>query len=337
MMTRLLIALLLLLPAAPARAADICNETSFIVEVALGWITDEREVAVEGWTRVRPGECVDAGPDIDPESADPLLFYARSTAAYLGGVREWGGQLDLCVGASDFAVEGITDCESLGLERRGFDILRDDHRLRTVLIEPADYGEDAQEAGTQRLLRDAGYDIRNIDGLEGRRTFRAISAFVQAEGLPRTPPRAELIDALEAAALRRNAEAGLIVCNDTEGRVAVALARQRDEVWEARGWWRLDAGGCARLIADHLADANAWIYAEQTGEVRGRLQGGTERFCYSPSRFVAEGRDGCASRGYSAAQSRQIPDPEEGTSRISLTISDFRIAAQPALPEGDEE
>lgn len=329
MVSRLFLIALLALPAAPARAADICNETSFIIEAALGWITERREIAVEGWTRVRPGECVEAGPTIDPDSDQPLLFYARSTAAYLGGVREWGGQLDLCVGAADFAVEGVTDCESLGLDRRGFDVLRGEHRLRTVLVEPLDFGDDAQEAGIQRLLRDAGYDIRFIDGVEGRRTFRAISAFVQAEGLPRTPPRPELIDALEAAAIRRNAEAGLVVCNETEGRIAVALARQRNDVWESRGWWRLDAGGCARVIAEHLDLADAWFYAERTGETVGRLQNGTETFCYSPSRFVAEGRTDCAGRGYAAAPFRQIPGPVDGTSRVSLTLADFRLIENP--------
>lgn len=336
MMFRAVLFLSLLIPAMPAQAADICNETSFIVEAALGWATPDREIAVEGWTRIRPGECVETGPSIDPDSDEPLLFYARSTAAYLGGVREWGGQLDLCVGASDFAVEGVSDCDALGLDRRGFDILRGEHRFRTILVEPADFGEDAQEAGTQRLLRDAGYDIRSIDGLEGRRTTRAISAFVQAESLPRTPPRPELIDALEAAALRRNAEAGLILCNETEGRIAVALGRERDEVWEARGWWRLDAGGCARLIADHLTQANAFYYAERTGELGGTLQGGTEEFCFSPSRFVAEGRDDCTGRGYSSAGFRQIPEPLDGTSRIELTIADFRIPAQQATPEPEQ-
>ncbi|WP_421792820.1 DUF1036 domain-containing protein [Hyphobacterium sp.] len=332
MMLRLAFILLIVLPAAPARAIDVCNETSFIVEVALGWITEDRDIAVEGWTRVRPGECVEPGPVIDPESDNPLLFYARSTSAYLGGVREWGGQLDLCVGASDFAVEGVDDCESLGLDRRGFDILRGDHRLRSVLIEPADFGTRAQEAGTQRLLRDAGYDIRTVDGLAGRRTTRAISAFVQATGLPRTPPRPELIDALEAAAIQRNADAGLIVCNETVGRIAIALGRQRGEIWEARGWWRLDAGGCARVIAEHLDEANAWIYAEQTGETRGRLQGGTEAFCFAPSRFVAEGREECAGRGYAQGYFRQIPEPVEGTSRLALSIADFRLPAETAEP-----
>lgn len=322
---------------APARAADICNETSFIVEAALGWVTPARTVAVEGWTRIRPGECVEAGPTLSPDDESPLLFYARTTAAYLGGVREWGGALDLCVGASDFAVEDVADCDALGLDRRGFDVLRGEHRLRTVLVEPAEYGDAAQEAGTQRLLRDAGYNVRSIDGLEGRRTNRAIAAFVQATNLPRTPPRPELIDALEAAAIRRNAEAGLIVCNETESRVAIALGRQRDEIWEARGWWRLDAGGCARVIAEHLTSANAWFYAERTGEAGGRLQGGTENFCYSPSRFVSETREDCITHGYAAALFRQIPDPVEGTSRVDLTIADFRAPTTPPTAPVPEE
>ncbi|MEN0653630.1 MULTISPECIES: DUF1036 domain-containing protein [Hyphobacterium] len=337
-MIRILFAALvatLLLPLSRAEAAELCNETSFIAQVALAWREDDR-ILVEGWTRLRPGECVEAGPDIDPGSDEPLLFYARSSAAYLEGVREWRGPITLCVGPSDFAVEGITDCEPLGLEPRGFMLLEGEHRQRAVLIEPADFGDRAQEAGTQRLLQAAGYDIRAIDGVEGQRTFRAIANFVRDAGLPRTPERPELIDAIEAAAINRNTRLGLRICNDTDERAAVAIARQRGDIWESRGWWRLEPGSCTRAIAARLASADIWYYAELLGETRRPLLGGTERFCFAPSRFSAEGRTACAARGYAEAGFARIAEPVEGLSTVTLTNGNFipPVALPDHVPAG---
>lgn len=324
----------LLLPLSRADGAELCNETSYIAQVALAWREDNR-ILVEGWTRLRPGECVEAGPEIDPDSDDPLLLYARSSAAYLEGVREWRGPINLCVGPSDFAVEGITDCEPLGLERRGFMLLEGEHRQRAVLVEPADFGDRAQEAGTQRLLQAAGYDIRSIDGVEGQRTYRAIANFVRDAGLPRTPERAELIDAIEAAAINRNTSLGLRICNDTDERAAVAIARQRGDIWESRGWWRLEPGSCTRAIAARLTSADVWFYAELLGETRRPLIGGTESFCYAPSRFTAEGRADCASRGYATAGFVRIAEPVEGLSTVTLTNANFTppIDTQGEMPD----
>lgn len=310
-----------------AEAAELCNETSYIAEVALGWREGDR-VLVEGWTRLRPGECVEAGPDIDPDSSDPLLLYARSSAAYLEGVREWRGPVTLCVGPSDFAVEGITDCDALGLEPRGFIVLGGDHRQRAVLDEPLNFGDRAQEAGTQRLLQAAGYDIRNIDGVEGQRTYRAIASFVSDAGLPRTPERPQLIDALEAVALNRNSRLGLRLCNETPVPVAAAIARQRGDIWESRGWWRLEPGACSRAIAARLTTADIWYYAETLEGGRRPLMGGTDGFCFAPSRFNAEGRTDCTTRGYAEGRFSRIPAPEEGQSIVTLTDAMFA----PALP-----
>lgn len=326
-MTRIaLIAGLWLVALSPASAAEICNQTSYIVQAALGWRSNG-EIAVEGWTRIRPGECVQAGPDIPPDSTEPLLLYARSSAAYLGGVREWRGEVPLCVGSSDFSAEGVTDCDALGLEQRGFTILRGEHRQRSVLIEPAGYGDNAEEAGLQRLLQANGSDIRTIDGIAGRRTTSAIANFVRAAEMPRVPERPELIDALEAAALRRNATIGLTLCNETGEQAAAVIARQRNDAWESRGWWRLEPGACARVIAEALITRDIHVYAETLNQSR-PLSGGTEIFCVAPSRFLSEGREECAERGYAEAAFRQIPEPVEGRMTLTFTPADFA-----SLPE----
>ena len=180
---------------APARAGEVCNETSFMVDVAKAWRTPTG-IAAEGWVRIAPGGCGEIGPG--PETDQYL--YARSTPAYLGGVREWRGGLDVCVDEADFQIEGVADCDALGLETRQFRQLSEPERTRAVLVELADFRERAEEAGLQRLLQAAGYDIRVIDGYAGRRTRRQIDAFESDAGRAFGADRAGLIEALHARA-----------------------------------------------------------------------------------------------------------------------------------------
>lgn len=327
----------LLLPAAfsvlalsgAARAGEVCNETSFMVEVAKAWRT-EAGLAVEGWTRIRPGACAATPPG---SAVNEQYIYARSTLAYTGGVREWRGGQTLCVEDGAFSFEGVADCAALGLESRGFRRLDETERERTVLVEPADFGSRAEEAGIQRLLQAAGYDIRLIDGYEGRRTRREIDAFESDAGRSFANDRAALLDALHAAALARNGEAGLHICNRGNRPIAAAIARASGERWESRGWWHVAPGACARPIADRFAQGQVYYYAERLdtgpdGLFAQPLAGGVEAFCTAPARFLVEGRGDCAARSYAQSLFRPAPGPQDGTARVELSDLDFEEALE---------
>lgn len=307
-----------------AKAGEVCNETSFMLEIATAWRT-EAGLAAEGWTRVRPGACEDT--PADPSISEQYL-YARSTAAYPGGVREWRGGQDVCVDAGDFSFEGLADCAALGLQSRRFRRLGEDERGRVILVEPADFGERAEEAGLQRLLQAAGYDIRLIDGYAGRRTRRQIDAFETDAGRSFGTDRTGLIEALHAAALSRNGEAGLQICNEASAPIAAAVARQRSDTWESRGWWHIAPGTCARPLAGSYSANNVFFYAERInsdpdGPLASPLTGGTQGFCIAPSRFLAEDRENCAGRSYAEARFRGAPEPVDGRGRVALTDLDF--------------
>ncbi|MHA6287467.1 DUF1036 domain-containing protein [Maricaulis sp. CAU 1757] len=307
-----------------AHAADICNETSYVVEVAAGWPV-EGGVAIEGWTRVRPGECAAIAEEADLAGNAPLYFYAQSSEAYPGGVREWRGTVPLCVDNADFEVVANTRCAQLGMASREFFTREGDERDRTVLVEPADYGDRAGSAAIQRLLQATGYGIVNIDGIEGRGTRRAISTFLSDIGRSSRPATPELIDAIESRALARNAQSGLTLCNEADGDIATTVGHNIGGVWQSRGWWRLHAGECARLLATRLESDNVFFYAERiTRSGRGILLGGDESFCVGPARFVAEERTDCVARGYVEAPFRRIPEPQDGGVRLALQESDFR-------------
>ena len=311
--------------AAPADAAEICNETSYVADVAAAWAV-EGGVAIQGWTRVRPGECADVAEEVDLDAGDqPIFYYAKSSMAYLGGVREWRGTVPLCVDETDFDVVANTRCAALGLASRDFFIREGEEREHTVLVEPADYGRRATVAGIQRLLQSAGYAVTGVDGYDGRSTRRAVSRFLSDAEMGSRPEDGPLIDALEARALERNASSGLTVCNTADGDIAAAIGHRVGEVWQSRGWWRIHAGECARLLAARLETDNAFVYAERiSGQGRRPMTGGDQAFCLAPSRFVAEERGECAERGYGTANFRRVPAPEDGGVRISFTEDDFQ-------------
>ena len=306
-----------------AEAAELCNETSYVVQVATGWPV-EGGVVLQGWQRVRPGECVASAQEVSLESDTPIFYYAKTSSAYLGGVREWRGGVPLCVDEADFDVVANTRCAALGLASRDFMIREGENRARTVLVEPSNYGRRAEVAGIQRLLESAGYAISSVDGYEGRGTRRAVSSFLSDRGLGNRPAASRLIDELESAALERNASSGVTICNETIGDISAAIGHRVEDDWQSRGWWRLHAGECARMLATHLETGNAYYYAERinTGE-RTPILEGTQPFCLAPARFVAEGRGNCQQRGYGEALFRAVPEPENGGVRVTVTDGDF--------------
>ena len=102
---------------------------------------------------------------------------------------------------------------------------------RTAFIEPSDFGENAETAGLQRLLKDAGYKITRIDGLPGRRTLRTIASAKAELELDKNATNQDLITALTPKAEETRNTIGLDICNDSTQRVYSAIAIQNDGNW----------------------------------------------------------------------------------------------------------
>jgi uncharacterized membrane protein len=305
-----------------AQAGEVCNETSFVVEVAKAWRTPEG-LTVQGWTRLLPGGCADVGPGADTDQ----FLYARSTRAYLGGVREWRGGELACVDEADFEIQAVSDCASVGLQARPFRRLTEAERERAVLAELADFGNRADEAGLQRLLQSAGYDIRTIDGYAGRRTRGQIAAFQRDVDTNFGSDRVALLQALHERALARNESTGLRVCNEARAPVAAAVARATGDGYEARGWWRIEPGDCARPLDIRLTSGEVFVHArlmDQAGERT--LAGSDEIFCVGAGRFTTERREACGDTGFQAAGFRPAPQPENGAAVLALRDEDFTEA-----------
>ena len=290
-----------------------CNQTSYIIEAATARYADQG-IVVDGWHRLRPGSCqtVLEGP------LTPGLHYlfGRSSTAHRGGPRQWGGDVDLCVHpTSCISIETLPDCSLMGLEARSF---------RPVLIERSNGWttnftetekrnlKQASAAGVQRLLDNAGIFSGRIDGFLGRRTRAAIGNFLRDNNLSADTSDADLMDILEQAALERARNVGLTFCNRTEHRIWSAMARRRGEGWESRGWWLLEAGGCARVIDEPLLQAEHFAYAEMEveGEALHLLSRGSDPFCVSRSKFAITGRQQCEEGAYRTGYFVATPPPE---------------------------
>jgi uncharacterized membrane protein len=292
---------------------SVCNETSYIIETATARFEDTG-IVVSGWTRLRPGACeiVQNGP-LTPGIH---YLYGRSSTAHRGGPKTWRGEFPLCVDPTgSFSIETIPECSVMGLVSEGFQpvLIENRTRWRTSFTETEELSlQESEAAGVQRLLYDAGIFTGNIDGNLGPRTRRAIGDFLVSKGLDARTSDTDLVDILEQAAIERSRNVGLTFCNRTENRIWSAMARRRGEGWESRGWWLLEAGGCARVIDDPLLQAEHFAYAEmemEDGTIR-TLRRGNDPFCVSRSKFAITGRTECEAAAFRTGQFVATPAPE---------------------------
>ncbi|MEL7481628.1 MAG: DUF1036 domain-containing protein, partial [Pseudomonadota bacterium] len=133
------------------------------------------------------------------------------------------------------------------------------------------------------------------------RTRSALRDFLDDKNLPANTPQPDLIDILEQVALDRARNVGLTLCNRTEGRVWSAIGRRRGDGWESRGWWMLEAGGCARVIDEPLLQTEHFVYGELMDEATGQtrfLSRGADVFCISRTKFAISGREDCEASAY---------------------------------------
>ncbi len=99
---------------APAQAdLRICNDTSEMVGVAVGYRTDVTWIT-EGWWRI-PGETCAVVIEGDLTSR-----YIYLNAEDASGRERWLGRVFMCTSPKEFKITGLQDCFARGYDRTGF-------------------------------------------------------------------------------------------------------------------------------------------------------------------------------------------------------------------------
>jgi uncharacterized membrane protein len=305
-----LVMLALIAFATPAQAAlKLCNRTSYILYAATSSVVSPGSTT-HGWVRITPGDCQTALPE--KLTAQAYLVYARSSLAYSGPQRAWGGNFPSCVKEGDFTLhQGVTAPYCTGgtvfsvpfaaidtHNRPDWTMTFDDKPAFPTL-------EAAQLAGVKRLLKDNGFPIAAIDAKPAKATEIALNDFRKKMHFPQQAGNAELFAGLESAATKKGqAPQGYTVCNDDKSDVVAATAEMAN-VTISRGWWRVAAGACARLITTPLKESSVWLLVDRPGGPT--LVSGPDQFCIVAQEFEIEGRGQCAKHGYLQAGFARTP------------------------------
>ena len=297
----LLCALALFLCAPPAWAGlRICNQTSYIAYAAIG-IGTHGQTITQGWTRINPGDCADALPK--PLTRTKYYLYARSSRAYSGEARDWGGDIQLCTKDTNFALLGSVsaDCDlgdSFSEPYATIDTHAKTSWTTTLTEDNPPASLDAIRArGVQRLLTALGYKIAGPGA--GKAQSAALADFRKRMKLAPGASYADLFDALETAALKVATPSGYSICNDTAGDIWAAIAIQSGLAAGTTGWWKIAPGACARALTEPLTVDRVFLHVE--GHNKPALVSGPAKFCIANITFEVRGAANCAARGLTQA------------------------------------
>lgn len=304
---------------------EVCNETSFIQEIATATIADATPgmvMLVKGWIKLYPGTC----QAVEAAKGTPRFVYAKSASVHQGGIRAWNGQHEYCVGDEQFEAKTDLSCALQNMKPRRFlRVIPTEHR--TAFVEPADYGKKAKTAGLQRLLKDNNYDVKRVDGLSGKRTANTLNKFLKDMNLSTGISLDDKYVALEKHARDIQGKIGVTLCNESKAKVWGAIAYENSEEIESRGWWPVESGTCLRPFTESLKDRQVHFYARQengsqTDKVLKVSAQSAKDLCVGEAKFSAIRQEFCKDQGYIKARFHSLPIDQTGA-RIILKDGNF--------------
>ena len=306
----LLIIAALLSLTAPARAdLQLCNKTSYVLDLALG-LEQGGAAATRGWFRVEPGACKTVLQGA--LEAEKTYVHARALPAYGASPLPQAGHADFCVADTSFIIAAAKACTA----RTGSGSCasrRSSHRRAATcspayLGEEADYDEgQARLAGVQRLLVIAGYDANPIDGLEGKKTAAALEAFLKERKLPADTATGAAIFTALLDAVKEADGLGFSWCNETQFPVMAAIGIDDKGAVTTRGWYRVEAGKCVKPDVP-AKPTRLFSFAEavdRDGQAlkrgdRALAWGGPTQLCTGEVKFEIGDQKNCAAQGLTA-------------------------------------
>ncbi|MEH6950014.1 DUF1036 domain-containing protein [Nitrobacter sp. NHB1] len=115
------------------------------------------------------------------------------------------------------------------------------------------------------------------------------------------------------------AAADFRLCNNTSGRVGIALGYKDAEGWTTEGWWNVSSRACETLLRGALIARYYYIYAldyDHGGEWSGQAY-----MCSRDKEFTIRGTDNCLARGFDRTGFFEIDTGDQRAWTVQLTES----------------
>jgi len=148
--------------------------------------------------------------------------------------------------------------------------------------------------------------------------------------LPRLAAGAALLSALVVlilASSTRPAAADFRLCNNTAGRIGIAIGYKDADGWTTEGWWNLPARTCETILKGNLVARYYYVYAidyDRGGEWMGQAY-----MCTRDKEFTIRGIGDCLARGYDRTGFFEVDTGEQRAWTVQLTESAEQPAQQP--------
>ena len=127
-----------------------------------------------------------------------------------------------------------------------------------------------------------------------------------------------------------SARADFRLCNNTGGRVGVALGYKDAEGWTTEGWWNVSARSCETLLRGALVARYYYIYAVDYD--RGGEWSGHAFMCTREKEFTIRGTEDCLARGYDRTGFFEVDTGQQRSWTVQLTDSAEQPSSKPLTP-----
>jgi uncharacterized membrane protein len=128
------------------------------------------------------------------------------------------------------------------------------------------------------------------------------------------------------------ANADFRLCNNTGGRVGVAIGYKDNEGWTTEGWWNVSSRSCETLLRGALVARYYYIYAVDYD--RGGEWSGKAYMCSREKEFTIRGTDNCLARGYDRTGFFEVDTGEQRSWTVQLTDAAEQSPERPLAPRG---
>ncbi len=117
----------------------------------------------------------------------------------------------------------------------------------------------------------------------------------------------------------RPAAADLRLCNNTGGRVGIAIGYKDGEGWVTEGWWNLASRSCETLLRGGLVARFYYVYGVDYD--RGGEWSGQAFMCTRTKEFTIQGSENCLARGFDRTGFFEVDTGEQRAWTVQLTES----------------